>query len=181
MQSNSKVKIDETSLLILVKNLIQNAIIYTPVNGQVMIKLYQLEQNSDSLNKSALNAQHDFGSHVIHSSKLNNSSKSLNGRLVLQIIDSGAGIDPSDYETVFEPFIRINKVSNVANQFSNSINESRSDSASKQSQQIEGTGLGLSIVKSICEQAGIDVFMNDSASIISTQNNNRGLCITLIF
>ena len=186
LQSNSKVNIDETSLLMLIKNLIQNAIIYTLDNGQVMVKLYQLEQNSGSLDKSALNAQYNFGSHVIQSGKLNDISKTLDNKLVLQIIDSGAGIDPSDYEKAFEPFIRLNQVISAADQFSdsklnNSISASRSDSASKQSQEIEGTGLGLSIVKSICEQAGIDVFMKDSNSEILNLHDNRGLCITLIF
>ncbi len=180
LQSNSKVKIDETSLLMLVKNLIQNAIIYTPDNGQVMVKLYQLEQTSSSLDNSTLNTQYDFGSHVIYSGKLNNLSKMLSGRLVLQIIDSGAGIHPSDYENVFDPFVRLNQVTNATDQFSDNISASRSDSASKKSQEIAGTGLGLSIVKSICEQAGIDVFMNNSTSTISSQNN-RGLCITLVF
>ncbi|MGP5076363.1 sensor histidine kinase [Psychrobacter celer] len=186
LQSSSKVKIDETSLLMLIKNLIQNAIIYTLDNGQVMVKLYQLEQNSGSLDKSALNAQYNFGSHVIQSGKLNDISKTLDNKLVLQIIDSGAGIDPSDYKKAFEPFIRLNQVISAADQFSdsklnNSISASRSDSASKQSQEIEGTGLGLSIVKSICEQAGIDVFMKDSNSEILNLHDNRGLCITLIF
>ncbi len=186
LQSNSKVNIDETSLLMLVKNLIQNAIIYTPVNGQVMVKLYQLEQNAGSLDKSALNAQYGFGSLVIHSGKLSHSSKVLGSRLVLQIIDSGAGIAPSDYKNAFEPFVRLNQLSNADAQFSDSQfnddrNASRSDNASKQSQEIEGTGLGLSIVKSICEQARIDVFMNDSTAVISSPNNNPGLCITLIF
>jgi len=186
LQSSSKVKIDETSLLMLIKNLIQNAIIYTLDNGQVMVKLYQLEQNSGSLDKSALNAQYNFGSHVIQSGKLSNLSKTLDNKLVLQIIDSGAGIDPSDYKKAFEPFIRLNQVISAADQFSdsklnNSISASRSDSASKQSQEIEGTGLGLSIVKSICEQAGIDVFMKDSNSEILNLHDNRGLCITLIF
>ena len=151
-----------------------------------MVKLYQLEQNSGSLDKSALNAQYNFGSHVIQSGKLNDISKTLDNKLVLQIIDSGAGIDPSDYEKAFEPFIRLNQVISAADQFSdsklnNSISASRSDSASKQSQEIEGTGLGLSIVKSICEQAGIDVFMKDSNSEILNLHDNRGLCITLIF
>ena len=181
LQSNSKVTIDETSLLMLVKNLIQNAIIYTPVNGQVMVKLYQLEQNVGSLDKSALNAQYNFGSPVIHSEKLSHSSKVLGSRLVLQIIDSGAGIHPNDYENAFEPFVRLNQLSDADVQFSDDRGASRSDSASKQSQAIEGTGLGLSIVKSICEQARIDVFMNDSTAAISSPNNNQGLCITLIF
>lgn len=181
LQPNSKVNIDETSLLILVKNLIQNAIIYTPANGQVIVKLYQLEQNSDSSHKSAVDTLNNFGTHVIHSGKLKHLSKASGSRLVLQIIDSGAGIHPHEYKNAFEPFVRLNQLSNSDEQLSDDINKSRSDSASQKPQAVEGTGLGLSIVKSICEQAGIDVFMNDATANILSQNNNRGLCITLIF
>lgn len=181
LQPNSKVNIDETSLLILVKNLIQNAIIYTPANGQVIVKLYQLEQNSDSSHKSAVDAPYNFGIHVIHSGKLTHLSKASGSRLVLQIIDSGAGIHPYEYKNAFEPFVRLNQLSNSDEQLSDDINKSRSDSASQKSQAVEGTGLGLSIVKSICEQAGIDVFMNDATANILSQNSNRGLCITLMF
>ena len=179
LQSNSKVNIDETSLLMLVKNLIQNAIIYTPVNGQVMVKLYQLEQNLSGMKQSIIDTPYHFGTHVIHSGKPNTLSKALDSRLVLQIIDSGAGIHPRDYDTVFDPFVRLNQVNNDK-PLSNDTHKSRSDSASQKFQTVEGTGLGLSIVKSICEQAGIDVFMNDSTSIISSQNNHQGLCITLV-
>ena len=179
LQSNNKVNIDETSLLMLVKNLIQNAIIYTPVNGQVMVKLYQLEQNLSGMKQSIIDTPYHFGTHVIHSGKPNTLSKALDSRLVLQIIDSGAGIHPRDYDTVFDPFVRLNQVNNDK-PLSNDTHKSRSDSASQKFQTVEGTGLGLSIVKSICEQAGIDVFMNDSTSIISSQNNHQGLCITLV-
>ncbi len=183
LQSNSKVDVDETSLLMLIKNLIQNAIIYTPANGQVIIKLYQLEQKSDNLEKSALDTYNNFGSQVIQSGKLNSLSKTSSSRLVLQIIDSGAGIHPSDYKTVFDPFIRLNQFSNAADQLSNNRgSDSRSDSTSNSSQEIQGTGLGLSIVKSICEQAGIDVFMSTAMLADSMLDNvNKGLCVTLVF
>lgn len=181
LQPNSKVNIDETSLLMLVKNLIQNAIIYTPANGQVIVKLYQLEPNSDSSHKSALDVPYNFGTHVIHTGKLRNLSTALDSRLVLQIIDSGTGIHPHDYKNAFEPFVRLNQLSNNDEQFNDDTNKSRSDSARQKSQTVEGTGLGLSIVKSICEQAGIDVFMNVATATVLSQNNNQGLCITLIF
>lgn len=90
-----------------------------------------------------------------------------------------------DYDTVFVPSIRLNQVNNKADQPSdnmgNNTKDSRSDSTSNTAQEIQGTGLGLSIVKSICEQAGINVFMNDSTSKILNLNGNRGLCIILIF
>ncbi len=181
LQSNHKINMDETSLLVLIKNLIQNAIIYTPAHGQVIVKLFQLEQNSGNMQESVVNVQDNFGAQVIHSGKLNNSSQTLNNRLILQIIDSGAGIHPDDYETVFDPFVRLNQLSNVATSLSINTSDSRSDRTSNTSQEIQGTGLGLSIVKSICEQAGIEVFMNAATLTSLGQDDNRGLCVTLVF
>lgn len=175
LAANSKVKIDETSLLMLIKNLIQNAIIYTPVHGQVLVKLFELDQDS------VVNIQDSFGSQVIDARKLHSPSKTLSSRLVLQIIDSGVGIEPHDYENAFDPFVRLNPLTAATDQYSDTRSVARSDSASKQSQEIEGTGLGLSIVKSICEQAGIDVFMDDSTAKTLDLNGHRGLCITLVF
>ncbi|WP_201512526.1 sensor histidine kinase [Psychrobacter alimentarius] len=181
LQPNSKITIDETSLFMLVKNLIQNAIIYTPANGQVIVKLYHLEPNLDSSHKSAVDMPYNFGTHVLHSGKPRNLSKASDSRVVLQIIDSGAGIHPHEYKNAFEPFVRLNQLSSSDEQLRDDSHESRSDSASQSAQTVEGTGLGLSIVKSICEQAGIDVFMDDATANILNQNNSRGLCITLIF
>ncbi|SJN24864.1 HAMP domain-containing sensor histidine kinase [Psychrobacter sp. JB385] len=181
LQPNSNVTIDETSLFMLVKNLIQNAIIYTPANGQVIVKLYQLEPNLDSSHKSAIDMPYNFGTHVLHSGKPRHLSKASDSRVVLQIIDSGTGIHPHEYKNAFEPFVRLNQLSSSDEQLRDDSHESRSDSASQSAQTVEGTGLGLSIVKSICEQAGIDVFMDDATANILNQNNSRGLCITLIF
>lgn len=181
LQPNSNVTIDETSLFMLVKNLIQNAIIYTPANGQVIVKLYHLEPNLDSSHKSAVDMPYNFGTHVLHSGKPRHLSKAADSRVVLQIIDSGAGIHPNEYKNAFEPFVRLNQLSSSDEQLRDDSHESRSDSASQSAQTVEGTGLGLSIVKSICEQAGIDVFMDDATANILNQNNSRGLCITLIF
>ncbi|WP_201510085.1 ATP-binding protein [Psychrobacter alimentarius] len=181
LQPSSNVTIDETSLFMLVKNLIQNAIIYTPANGQVIVKLYQLEPNLDSSHKSAIDTPYSFGTHVIHSGKPRNLSKASDSRVVLQVVDSGAGIHPHEYKNAFEPFVRLNQLSSSDEQLRDDSHESRSDSASQSAQTVEGTGLGLSIVKSICEQAGIDVFMDDATANILNQNNSRGLCITLIF
>ncbi len=192
LQPTNKVKVEETSLLVLIKNLIQNAIIYTPTNGQVVIKLYELKPISDRLNDLALEAQYNFGTPVIHANKINRSSKLSNNRVIVQIIDSGTGIYPSEYKRAFDPFVRLNQRpkstdhSSSGNHQSDSFgsNNIRSDSSSKEPYGIPGTGLGLSIVKSICEQSNIEVFMNDATSTdtkIARQNNNQGLCITLVF
>ncbi|KAA0914079.1 sensor histidine kinase [Psychrobacter sp. ANT_WB68] len=183
LQSNSKVNIDATSLLMLIKNLIQNAIVYTPDNGQVIVKLFDFDQYKESFKSLTLSTQSNFGKHVIHSGKTNKPVNKINDRLVLQIIDSGTGIHPDDFAKVFEPFVRLNQPPKVIDGFLGDFADTgRSDRAGKKTAEIEGTGLGLSIVKSICEQAGIDVFMRAAALTDSGQNNgNKGLCVTLVF
>ena len=192
LQPTNKVKVEETSLLVLIKNLIQNAIIYTPANRQVTIKLYELKSISDHWNNLSLEAQYNFGTPVIHANKINRSSKLSNNRVIVQIIDSGTGIYPSEYKRAFDPFVRLNQRPQSTDHSSGENHQSdtfgsdniRSDNASKDPYDIPGTGLGLSIVKSICEQSNITVFMKDATSMnagMSDQNNNQGLCITLVF
>lgn len=180
--ANDHVSLDETSCLLLVKNLIQNAIVYTPQNGHVMVKLFQLEQaqlkqDTNDFETSHPNSQSDFGTHVIKSGKIDHLPKAENCRLVLQIMDSGDGIHPNEYANVFEPFVRLSQPVKISESL---IDVSRSDGAVK-SNHIDGTGLGLSIVKSICEQAGIDVFMNSSTLVATEGKKTRGLCVTLLF
>lgn len=178
LRSDRHINMDETSLLILIKNLMQNAILYTPAKGQVAVKLYELEEQlilSEAIKH--------FGSQVIGSengkSLLKN--QTLNPKLVLQIIDSGIGISASDYKHAFEPFIRLNEGTNAAANNNENTSNLRSDSAHNTSQSTQGTGLGLSIVKTICEQSNIAVFMNDSKLQTKKQSSYRGLCVTLVF
>ena len=171
------VPIDETSLLLVIKNLIQNAIVYTPSHGQVAIKLFRLE--TDSLHPIC-----DSGTPVLKTKSVNNQRKGdLNHRLVLQIMDSGKGIDTNNYDKAFEPFVRLPQSGSDASYDGAFAN--RSDSASGKIANVEGTGLGLSIVKTVCLQAGIDVFLQASplnqASLQDQDSNNRGLCVTLVF
>ena len=181
-QADDYVSIDETSALMLVKNLIQNAIVYTPDNGQVAVNLFHLKQNLNHSTKLALTPQSNFGTHVIHSGKIDKFSKLSNDRLVLQIMDSGKGIHPDNYTSSFEPFVRLNQPSKIAEKLSGSlVDPLRSDSAGTKTNEIQGTGLGLSIVKTICEQADIDMFMSASTLTHVGQDNNKGLCITLVF
>ena len=180
--ANDSVNMDETSLLLLVKNLIQNAIIYTPDNGQVAVKLFYLQPNSNDFEALALNTRSSFGTQVIHSGKVNKLSKPLESKLVLQILDTGQGIDPKDYASVFEPFTRISQTSKTSDKFSEKATDTlRSDNAGQKTNEIGGTGLGLSIVKSICEQANVDVFMNASTLTATSGEEQQGLCMTLVF
>ena len=193
--ANGKVAIEETVLLMLIKNLVQNAIVYTPNNGQVAIKLFYLPESGDGLEDPKVRIQADFGRHVIRSGKLHKLSgaEEWAGRLVLQIMDSGVGIAETDYDSVFVPFVRLNQTpSTTENLEGKSSNTVRSDNVSKTSfiagqvkntTEIEGTGLGLSIVKTICQQANIDVFMTVSTmkTASATDQQPTGLCITLVF
>lgn len=186
-----KVAIEETVLLMLIKNLVQNAIMYTPNNGQVAVKLFYLPKSSNALEPTTPNLCASFGTQVIHSVKSYNLSGARTSRLVLQIMDSGAGIAATDYESVFEPFVRLNqKASTTEKLVEKSSNSSRSDNVIKsnlathhlkKSDEIEGTGLGLSIVKTICQQANIDVFMSPSSLTSDSDQPTSGLCITLVF
>ena len=180
--SQEEVSLDETSLLMLIKNLIQNAIVYTPDNGQVAIQLFRCSATANEVKSHDAALLHSLGTHVIGSTKAAALPHQLAGRLVLQIMDSGAGIHPDDYENVFEPFVRLSQKSKTSDRLLGEHAEMlRSDNAGKKTAEIEGTGLGLSIVKSICEQASIDVFMSTATLIDLEQDNHRGLCITLVF
>lgn len=191
---SGKVAIEETVLLMLIKNLIQNAIVYTPNNGQVAIKLFYLSKSSDALEVATPNLYASFGTQVIHSSKSYKLASAQASRLVLQIMDSGAGIAATDYESVFEPFVRLSQTaSNADSIIKNSTDITRSDSVTNTEirtakgsgvdggSEIEGTGLGLSIVKTICQQANIDVFMTTSTLTPAPNQQASGLCITLVF
>lgn len=134
------VTIDATALLLLIKNLIQNAVLYTPNNEKIHVILTK--------NKYKLQ---DFGTKVIGYGEQND--------IFLQIKDSGIGVSPKDYVAMFEPFKRLSQ-------------DNRSDSS-----QSKGTGLGLSMVKNICEQAGIDLYLNQSVF----DDKSGGLCVTLVF
>lgn len=135
------VNIDSTALLLLIKNIIQNAVIYTPNGGNISVYLS--------------NKQHElqpFGELVLGQGK----NKKAH---YLQIKDSGMGINPSDYQTIFKPFARISHTHH-------------SDSSTN-----KGTGLGLSIVKTVCEEANIDLYLTQSVF----DNKVGGLCVTLVF
>jgi len=62
-------------------------------------------------------------------SRVRVTSQSTVGRVRINIVDSGIGIDPADQESVFQPFIRVNAGRSVA----------------------EGTGIGLSLSKALAE------------------------------
>ena len=181
LQSEGQVHADATSLLLLIKNLLQNAIVYSPAGGQVALKLWRVTEDQRWPDAA-------FGTQVIGTQIIGtHQSPAASSRLILQVMDSGPGIEPAEYERVFEPFVRLAQpTQSLDSAATASPITSRSDSAAK-SAAIEGTGLGLPIVKSVCEQAGIAVFLapsplgQDFAIEQNDQSANRGLCVTLVF
>lgn len=179
---DAEATIDETSLLILVKNLIQNAIIYSPEHSQVAIQLCRFGPIAKQPTSDDVALLDSLGTHIIGLIKPEQLPLQLAGRLVLQIMDSGAGIDPDDYSNAFEPFVRLSQSAKAVEASSEKLaTNTRSDSASNQNNAINGSGLGLSIVKSICEQAGIDLFMSTSILTDAKTGRNTGLCVSLVF
>lgn len=179
---DAEATIDETSLLILIKNLIQNAIIYSPEHSQVAIQLCRFGPMAKQLTSDDVALLDSLGTHMIGLIKPEQLPHQLAGRLVLQIMDSGVGIDPDDYSNAFEPFVRLSQLSKAVEASSEKLaTNTRSDSASNQNNAINGSGLGLSIVKSICEQAGIDLFMSTSILTDAKTGRNSGLCVSLVF
>lgn len=137
-----QVNIDPTALLLLVKNIIQNAVLYTPKGGMIAITLTNQSKHLQP-----------FGECVITSNSTHHTP------CFLQIKDSGVGVNRSDYHTMFMPFSRL----------SHTIHSDSSDT--------KGTGLGLSMVKTVCEQADIDLYLNQSVF----DTHQGGLCVTLVF
>lgn len=125
--------IDPVPLLQLIKNLLQNAVIYTPPTKSVSVQLGKAIPAHATLVIGR-------GKHRTHT---------------LTISDSGAGIDPTAYHQVFEPFARL------------------SHSGSSDSSDSQGTGLGLTMVKAVCEQADVDLYF--------AKSDFGGLSVILVF
>ncbi|WP_397452659.1 ATP-binding protein [Pseudomonas sp. NA-150] len=110
-----QVMINEIELITLVKNLVDNAIRYTPQGGRVDLSV------------------------VIDA-----------GRALVQIKDSGPGINLDERERVFDPFYRT------------------------LGSHEQGSGLGLSIVKAIVDRIGGQVQLG-----LADEQHQRGLCVSL--
>lgn len=111
---------DEEDLYQVVRNLLDNALKYTPKGGKVDVRL-----NSGS------------------------------DEAVLEVQDSGIGIEPADQDRVFERFYRVDKA---------------------RSRELGGTGLGLSIVKHIVLSHGGRV----SVASVPGEGSTFTVCIPLI-
>ena len=214
--SATQVSVDETALFILLKNLLQNAILYTPTTGNIAVVIDQmtiedLTQTSSSTDSTYATyaTQDTYATHANLANALtptpvlvNNASNTLNHRakrLIVQVADTGIGIDAAHYQDVFQPFYRVNQNASSASlahgQGQPSSTQTHSDTAKKSFSSkdtsthsgftvIGGTGLGLSIVYQICQQAHIDIYLSPTQVVennAQTTATTQGLTVTLVF
>jgi signal transduction histidine kinase len=138
---------DEGGLKIVLQNLLSNAIKYTEEGG-VAVRVYR-EKNSQEKNSHGENS-HGENSHGEKSRKMSSqkaSSQSAGQEAVeepeapteaaaaaiLEVEDSGIGMDPSVAERLFEPFRQASE---------------------GMSREYEGTGIGLAVTKKATEEMG---------------------------
>lgn len=131
---------------------------------------------------------------------VNHTGNTLNHRakrLIVQVADTGIGIDAAHYQDVFQPFYRVNQNASSASlaQGQTSSTQTHSDTAKKSFSSkdtsihsgftgIGGTGLGLSIVYQICQQANIDIYLSPTQLVdnnAQTTATTQGLTVTLVF
>lgn len=196
--SATQVSLDETALFILLKNLLQNAILYTQATGNIAVVIDQMAiDDLTQLSSSTLaNANGLTPTPVL----VNNANNALNHRakrLIVQVADTGIGIDAAHYQDVFQPFYRVNQNASSASlaQGQTSSTQTHSDTAKKSFPTkdtsahsgltgIGGTGLGLSIVYQICQQANIDIYLSPTQLVDNspqTTATTQGLTVTLVF
>lgn len=206
--SATQVSVDETALFILLKNLLQNAILYTPTTGNIAVVIDQMTIEDLTQTSSSTDSTH--ATHATHANfanglpptpvLVNNASNTLNHRakrLIVQVADTGIGIDAAHYQDVFQPFYRVNQNASSASlaQGQTSSTQTHSDTAKKSFSSkdtsaqsgltvIGGTGLGLSIVYQICQQANIDIYLSPTQVVednAQTTVTTQGLTVTLVF
>lgn len=100
-------------------NLLSNAVKYTPEGGRITVSMHRIE--SDSVPDSFYRFDGD------------NRLKITDNAVQIVVEDTGIGIDPADFELIFEEFKRVDSPSVRA---------------------VEGTGLGLAITRRIVDSLG---------------------------
>ena len=207
--SATQVSVDETALFILLKNLLQNAILYTQATGNIAVVIDQM--TIEELTQPSSSTDSTYTTHTNLANALtptpvlvNNANNALNHRakrLIVQVADTGIGIDAAHYQDVFQPFYRVNQNASSASlakgqgQGQTSSTQTHSDTAKKSFPtkdtsahsgftEIGGTGLGLSIVYQICQQAKIDIYLSPTQLVdnnAQTTATTQGLTVTLVF
>lgn len=196
--SATQVSVDETALFILLKNLLQNAILYTQATGNIAVVIDQMaiDDLTQPSSSTLTNANALTPTPVLVNNTGNTPSHRAK-RLIVQVADTGIGIDAAHYQDVFQPFYRVNQNASSASlaQGQTSSTQTHSDTAKKSFSTkdtsahsgftvISGTGLGLSIVYQICQQANIDIYLSATQVVennAQTTASTQGLTVTLVF
>lgn len=181
--------VNETAFMLIVKNLLQNAILYTPKGGKIFLVLEQKFLGQAWLDDRAVcvlagylfsqelqaqNVQKDQGKNL----QTKNLAKSW---FCLRIVDTGVGVNEADYAKMFDPFVRLSGAE-AGQEVANLAQVVRSDSAGGTVVgKVEGTGLGLSIVKTLCVQNAVSVYLAPSCQTQFNQTDYRGLQVILQF
>lgn len=168
---------DDTAVLLLIKNLLQNAVIYTPPHGKIAIVLTDIAHCDPVITEYSQRVVGKCGA-ANRATRLHDFAKN---QVIVQIVDTGVGIDPSDYAQAFEPFVRLSQSQD------NGKPAERSDSVTatasppqETAYHTKGTGLGLAMVKTICEQLGIALFLSPSHGTVFNTSENEGICVSLV-
>lgn len=200
------VNMDNTSLLMLLKNLLQNAILYTPNAGQVTVNITGLVKLIQAQKHLSQHSPKRLQRIVAQDTQPNSQDALMNlqskeemlqtDALVIQICDSGIGMAKSDYQKVFNPFVRLTSNIEADEHISQPHRSDRVagyQTSNQTSIGLKGTGLGLAIVQQICHQAGVQIYLsatkengnyNDNQNVkANTKENtiNQGLTVTLVF
>lgn len=123
---------DERLLVLTIKNLVDNAVKFTPANGQITIRSYQngpVPATTASAPAPAAAASPDAAAAAPatpSASPKRSAEALLASSTVIEVVDTGCGIPPEDQQRVFERFYTVNRSRGGADR---------------------GTGLGLAIVK----------------------------------
>ncbi len=116
----------EFSIHLLAINLISNANKYTPIGGKIYVSVKLINEEKNRGNK----------------------------KIALCVEDSGSGIDPKEYQRIFDRFYRVG--------------------GDQHNSDVQGCGLGLTIVKHIADVHGANIELSQSTLL-------QGLCVVVCF
>ena len=138
-----KVRCDRKLIEQAVINLLDNAIKYTPEDGNIRISIL-LNEDETQIGKGSMSYSPGLEDRL--EADLDGVEEPVN-KVAVEVTDTGIGIPLEDLPRVFERFYRVDKA---------------------RSRQMGGTGLGLSIVRHIVEAHGERVYVKSELGVGST-------------
>ena len=136
---------DHELLVRAVRNVLINALQHTPPGGAVRIRAYLLDAAGEPVSDDQGGTPHECGY-----------PSESHGSVVIEVQDSGAGIEPQERDRIFRPFQRGHAGNSSAGAFDNG-----------------GMGMGLAIASDIAQTHGGSLHIRDEP--------NRGSCFVFQF